>query len=132
MEIVATNGVTSRPPTARAKMFGQSFHFFSALDECDNGSSGCEDYFAPGYLCDDGDLQEIEGITSASDCQALCQNHEECQFFSYWTEEHGHEKGWCYFHTSCNKIADGECHQWDQCYCGPQYPDLDDCSFPEL
>merc|ERR1719290_824243 len=102
------------------------------LDECDSGSSGCDDYFAPGYLCDDGDLQEIEGITSASDCQALCQNHDECNFFSYWTEEHGHEKGWCYFHTSCNKIADGECHQWDQCYCGPQYPDLDDCSFPEL
>merc|ERR1719348_2412830 len=126
------HGKEPRPGPGGPKCHCQSGGNSPDLDECDDGSTGCEDYFAPGYLCDDGDLQEIEGIASASDCQALCQNHEECQFFSYWTEEHEHERGWCYFHTSCNQIADEECHQWGQCYCGPQYPDLDDCTFPQL
>merc|ERR1711892_1633488 len=102
------------------------------LDECDDGSIACAEDFFPGYLCNDGDLQEIEGISSASDCQALCQNHEECQFFSYWQEEGPEHMGFCYFHRSCNELADEECREWDQCYCGPAYPDLDDCSSPEL
>merc|ERR1711909_242023 len=61
------HGKEPRPGPGGPKCHCQSGGNSPDLDECDNGSSGCEDYFAPGYLCDDGDLQEIEGITSASD-----------------------------------------------------------------
>merc|ERR1711892_744406 len=126
------HGIDSPPGPGGPKCHCVSGGNSPDLDECDDGSIACAEDFFPGYLCNDGDLQEIEGISSASDCQALCQNHDECQFFSYWQEEGPEHRGFCYFHRSCNELADEECREWDQCYCGPAYPDLDDCSSPEL
>merc|ERR1711892_949214 len=124
-------GIDGPPGPGGPKCHCQSGSNSPDLDECDDGSIGCADYFSPGYLCDEEDLQEFEGISSASDCQALCQNNNECQFFSYWHEEGPEPRGFCYFHRNCNEIYDEECREWDQCFCGPAYPDMDDCSYPE-
>eukprot|EP00090_Calanus_glacialis_P011805 TRINITY_DN2019_c0_g1_i4.p1 TRINITY_DN2019_c0_g1~~TRINITY_DN2019_c0_g1_i4.p1 ORF type:complete len:301 (-),score=75.65 TRINITY_DN2019_c0_g1_i4:34-810(-) len=110
------------------------------LDECDDGTTtndpSCSDEFYPGWLCAEEEnlIAEIEGIPNPSDCQAVCQNHDDCEFFNYYVE--GHDKGFCQLHSSCSNFVE---HEWcrehegeHQCFAGPKYPDLDDCSYPEL
>ena len=109
-------------------------------DECDDGTTtndpSCSDEFYPGWLCNEEEnlIGEIEGISDPSDCQAICQNHDDCEFFNYYVE--GHDKGFCQLHSSCSNFVE---HEWcrehegeHQCFAGPKYPDLDDCSYPEL
>merc|ERR1711892_810964 len=45
-----------------------------------------------GVICDEPEnlIEHIEHISHASDCQAICQNHPECNFWSHYAEE-GHE-----------------------------------------
>jgi len=145
------------------------------LDECDDGTtddpSTCADDFWPGWLCDEASsevIEHIEHISESSDCQAICQNHPECHYFSHYTEEGGEHWGHCFLHRNCNNFNDHECRQFARpgcppanpllesfysqfenddsfsgeprpgpgpkcnCICGPQYPDMDDCSNPEL
>ena len=46
-----------------------------------------------GLLCDplheENLIIEVTHLQTVSDCQALCQNHAECRFWSHWNEEHG-------------------------------------------
>jgi len=144
------------------------------LDECDDGTgtddpSTCADDFWPGWLCDEDEnlIQHIEHISEPTDCQAICQNHNECEFFSHYVEEGGEHRGHCFLHFNCNKFDDHKCElltrpgcpaanqlmesffsQFKEdgsismdpksgekrchCFCGPKYPDMDDCSYPEL
>merc|ERR1719318_928096 len=101
------------------------------LDECDDGTSTCADEFYPGWLCADEEnlIGEIEGIPNPSDCQAVCQNHDDCEFFNYYVEE---DWGYCQLHSSCSEFTEHEWCQDHTCFAGPKYPDLDDCSYPEL
>jgi len=140
------------------------------LDECDDGTTDdpgfCSDDFYAGWLCDEHEnlIEHIEHISQASDCQAICQNHDECHFFSHYVDE-GHEHiGHCFLHWNCARFNDHECSVLVRpgcppaspqiedlflelptgvsnpklgaprchCVCGPQYPDMDDCSSPEL
>merc|ERR1719154_388910 len=105
------------------------------LDECGSSSSGCEDAFNNWRICEfatheDGNLIEhITHISEPSDCQAICQNHPECGFFSHYLEG-GHEHwGNCLLHYACGDVTDRHCEV--ACISGPQFPDMDDCSGPE-
>ena len=42
-----------------------------------------------GYYCDDDVIATIEHIPTRSDCQAICQNHPECNWWSFWAEGGG-------------------------------------------
>ena len=46
-----------------------------------------------GLLCDplheDNLIIEVTHLQTVSDCQALCQNHPECNFWSHYNEEGG-------------------------------------------
>merc|ERR1711892_1263759 len=58
-----------------------------------------------GAICDEPDnlIEHIEHISHASDCQAICQNHPECNFWSHYAEE-GHEHwGHCLMYTDCGR-----------------------------
>ena len=46
-----------------------------------------------GVVCDDPHnlIEHIEHISHASDCQAICQNHGECNFWSHYRQAEGHE-----------------------------------------
>jgi len=132
------------------------------LDECGAGPLPCLDDFFPGTLCDEENLAHIEGISLASDCQAVCQNHVGCEYFSHYTEEGGEHWGHCFLHAQCNGFNNHECNSGGHCGWGPQsildifthhrvyedpepfpgercnciagpvYPDIDDCSSPEF
>jgi len=107
------------------------------LDECEGDIPGvfpCIDQFYPEVRCGGGHENEIahmEGISMASDCQAICQNHDDCFFFSHFTEEGPEAWGHCFLHRRCDEFDEHEC-EWNNCFSGPQYPDMDDCSYPEL
>ena len=64
-------------------------------------------------MCEEGHEQEIahiEHINSASDCQAICQNHGECGFWSHYRQGEGHDHwGHCYLYYSCDRTTDHEC-----------------------
>jgi len=107
-----------------------------------------------GVLCNaHGNLiEEIEGISSASDCQAVCQNHGECNYWSHYVEEGPEKWGYCQLHYDCSSTTDAECYpegahecqgnthevfgelinaapgDW-KCHCqsGAKTPDLDEC-----
>merc|ERR1719237_1056688 len=61
------------------------------LDECGDYPPTplpCIGDFWPGLRCDEHEnqIEHITHIPSRSDCQAICQNHEGCEFFSHaWT-----------------------------------------------
>merc|ERR1712226_1591999 len=100
------------------------------LDNCDDGEEHlpCEDDFIQGVTCSRGEneIAHITHVTSASDCQAVCQNHPECQFFS-----HSSKHDDCWLHYNCDRYEDHDCKEWeDSCVAGPKYPDMDDCSNP--
>merc|ERR1711997_1410501 len=100
------------------------------LDNCDDGQEHlpCEDDFIQGVTCSRGEneIAHITHVNSASDCQAVCQNHPECQFFSHSSR---HED--CWLHYNCDRYEDHDCKEWeDSCTAGPKYPDMDDCSSP--
>jgi len=100
------------------------------LDNCDDGQEHlpCEDDFIQGVTCSRGEneIAHITHVASASDCQAVCQNHQECQFFSHSSR---HED--CWLHYNCDHYENQDCQEWeDSCTVGPQYPDMDDCSNP--
>jgi len=103
------------------------------LDTCDDGQVHlpCEDDFIEGSLCDKpgNEILHLTNIPTASDCQAICQNHPDCAFFSHTTRH----KGECWLHYNCDVLVNDipECEE-NQCVSGPQYPDMDDCSVPEL
>merc|ERR1719154_109125 len=109
------------------------------LDECDSTTtddpSPCADAFYTGWMCegasheDENVIQHIEHISEPSDCQAICQNHPECGFFSHYIE--GGPEGWghCFLQYSCENFTDHKCEVY--CISGPQYPEMDDCSNPE-
>ena len=59
---------TTTPPTT------------TALARCD---------VTEGFYCDDEVIATIEHIPSRSDCQAICQNHPECNWWSFWAEGGG-------------------------------------------
>merc|ERR1711971_682134 len=42
-------------------------------------------------------ISHIEHINSASDCQAICQNHPECGFWSHYRQGEGHDH-WGHFY----------------------------------
>merc|ERR1711931_299456 len=104
---------------------------FPDLDNCDDGEEHlpCEDDFFYGFTCQKGpenEIVHIEHMNSASDCQAVCQNHVECEFFSHSSRHND-----CWLHYNCDKLEDHECREWeDTCVAGPKYPDIDDCSSP--
>jgi len=103
------------------------------LDSCDDGQvhTPCEDDFITGSLCDkhENEILHVTHIPTASDCQSICQNHPECNFFSHTTRHEGE----CWLHYNCDIHDPHECDEWEnQCVSGPQYPDMDDCSSPEL
>jgi len=113
------------------------------LDDCGDAPPTplpCIGDFWPGLRCDEHEntIEHIEHIPSRSDCQAICQNHEGCEFFSHYLDEHG-EKGDCFLHYQCDNLVEKECDagcfdtgmrpgKHCSCFCGPAYPDLDDCS----
>merc|ERR1711892_102063 len=112
----------------------------------------CMDDFFSGVLCDEDDIGHIEGITDVSDCQAICQNHDGCEFFSHYVEEGPESWGHCWLFAQCRWVYDDECagqfedicNDWPLdvavpfpgrrcgCFSGPSYPDLDDCSASDL
>merc|ERR1712244_44400 len=104
---------------------------FPDLDSCDDGEEHlpCEGDFFYGFTCQKGpenEIVHIEHMNSASDCQAVCQNHVECEFFSHSSRHND-----CWLHYNCDKLEDHECREWeDSCVAGPKYPDIDDCSSP--
>merc|ERR1712066_867538 len=104
---------------------------FPDLDTCDDGQQHlpCEDDFFYGFTCQKGpenEIVHIEHMNSASDCQAVCQNHPECEYFSHSSRHND-----CWLHYNCDKLEDHECREWeDTCVAGPKYPDIDDCSSP--
>ena len=53
-----------------------------------------------GLLCDEHDnlIMEVEHLNTPSDCQAICQNEAECNYWSHWREEHGEH--WCILTSS--------------------------------
>lgn len=102
------------------------------LDECGDQPptpSPCLSDFWPGLKCDEHDntIQHIENIPDVSDCQAICQNHAGCEYFSHFYETGGKHKADCWLHYQCDHLVDRECER-GECFCGPAYPDLDDCS----
>merc|ERR1712130_495884 len=89
-----------------------------------------------GLRCDEHEntIEHIEHISSRSDCQAICQNHEGCEFFSHAMDHEGHN-GECWLHYNCDRLVEHECEDCLMrpghkcgCFCGPKFPDLDDCS----
>ena len=75
-----------------------------------------------GVVCDDPEslIEHIEHISHASDCQAICQNHPECNFCSHYAEEgHGH-LGQCLIYLDCLKTTDHECKDEGAHECPPQ------------
>ena len=106
-------------------------YFFDPIENCDDGTVHlpCEDDFFPGVLCDrrENEIMHLPGLSTASDCQSLCQNHDECMFFSHTTRQEGE----CWLHYQCDHLQDHECWE-DDCVAGPKYPDIDDCSVPEM
>merc|ERR1719318_2390155 len=77
-----------------------------------------------GVVCDDPEslIEHIEHISHASDCQAICQNHPECNFWSHYAEE-GHEHwGQCLIYLDCLKTTDHECKDEGTHECPPQPP----------
>jgi len=93
----------------------------------------CMDSFWPGQRCDDhNNLGHIEHIQSRSDCQAICQSHTGCAFFSHSTNDKG-ERGECWLHATCD-LTDHDCdcrfRNSCNCFAGPAFPDMDDCSQP--
>jgi len=106
---------------------------FPDLDSCDDGQvhTPCEDEFIEGSLCDkaENEILHVTHIPTASDCQSICQNHPECNFFSHTTRHEGE----CWLHYNCDRHDPHECDEWEnQCVSGPQYSDMDDCSSPEF
>ena len=101
------------------------------IDACDDGEVHlpCEDEFWSGVVCDrhENEIIHVTHLPSASDCQSLCQNHDECSFFSH----NSHHEGDCWLHTQSDVLDDKDCHE-DTCVAGPKYPDMDDCSQPEF
>jgi len=80
-----------------------------------------------GQLCDDEVITTIEHIPTRSDCQAICQNHPECNWWSHWVEGGGEHWAECYLQRTCNRPTTHECDHNNQCSYGPPYPDLDNC-----
>merc|ERR1712123_523555 len=75
-----------------------------------------------GAICDEPEnlIEHIEHISHASDCQAICQNHPECNFWSHYAEE-GHEHwGHCLMYTDCGRTTTEECHTAGTHECPPQ------------
>merc|ERR1711936_465986 len=109
------------------------------LDECGDFPPTplpCIGDFWPGLRCDEheNEIEHITHIPSRSDCQAICQNHEGCEFFSHAMDHEGHN-GECWLHYNCDRLIDHECEDClirpgakCGCFCGPKFPDLDDCS----
>jgi len=126
-----------RPPGHKCEC--QSGGPLPDLDECGDYPPTplpCIGDFWPGYRCDEHEntIEHIEHISSRSDCQAICQNHEGCEFFSHAMDHEGHN-GECWLHYNCDYWVDHECEDClirpgpkCGCFCGPKYPDLDDCS----
>jgi len=123
-----------RPGPGGKKCYCQNGANSPDLDECGElppTPIPCIEEFYPGVLCDEEELLEIQGIPTASDCQAVCQNHAGCEYFSQWFEEGPEHQGWCYLFSSCAVWDASECNELvDQCFSGPAYPDMDDCSGP--
>ena len=112
------------------------------------GPGDCSAEFWPGWLCErEGNIiAHLEHINLASDCQAVCQNHPDCSYFSHYTEDGG--KGNCFLHYHCDQVntnlsgpdnctallqvSDKDCAARNdyECLAGPQFPDLDDCTGP--
>merc|ERR1711953_995219 len=80
-----------------------------------------------GQLCDDEVIATIQHIPTRSDCQAVCQNHPECNWWSHWVEGGGEHWAECYLQRTCNRPTTHECDHHNQCSYGPPYPDLDNC-----
>jgi len=109
------------------------------LDECGDAPPTplpCIGDFWPGLRCDEHEnqIEHITHIPSRSDCQAICQNHQGCEFWSHAMDEHG-DNGECWLHYHCDHLVDRECENCFArpghkcgCFCGPKYPDIDDCS----
>merc|ERR1719516_351785 len=60
-----------------------------------------------GQICEGehNQIAHIEHINSASDCQAICQNHPECGFWSHYRQGEGHDHwGHCYIYTQCDHL----------------------------
>lgn len=98
-----------------------------------------------GLLCDphheDNLIIEVTHLQTVSDCQALCQNHPECNFWSHFNEEGGEHWGTCQLHYSCDVTTDHECRDCHamtrpghRCNCmyGTPEPDLDNCDDGEV
>merc|ERR1711971_419247 len=109
------------------------------LDECGDYPPTplpCIGDFWPGLRCDEHEnqIEHITHIPSRSDCQAICQNHDGCEFFSHAMDHEGNN-GECWLHYNCDRLVDHECEDClvrpggkCGCFCGPKFPDLDDCS----
>ena len=70
----------------------------------------CEDDFITGSLCDkhENEILHVTHIPTASDCQSICQNHPECNFFSHTTRhegKHGKMSTRCYNNIGLNAKA---------------------------
>merc|ERR1712110_1322015 len=104
---------TTTPPTTTTRA-----PTTTALAPCD---------VTEGQLCDDEVITTIEHIPTRSDCQAICQNHPECNWWSHWVEGGGEHWAECYLQRTCNRPTTHECDHHNQCAYGPPYPDLDNC-----
>merc|ERR1712142_1126072 len=65
-----------------------------------------------GVVCDDPHnlIEHIEHISHASDCQAICQNHGECNFWSHYRQAEGHAHwGHCLIYYDCTNTVDKDC-----------------------
>merc|ERR1719341_1742718 len=74
-----------------------------------------------GVLCEGhGNLiVEIEGITSASDCQAVCQNHADCNYWGHYVEEGPEQWGYCQLYRDCSTTTNAECYPAGAHECRP-------------
>lgn len=63
----------------------------------------------------DTDFQDMAlGVTSARQCQSLCDANDECQYFTWWSD--GIFKHICMHHASCTRL-DFKCQH---CHAGPR------------
>jgi len=83
--------------------------------------------FFPGYLCHHdpaNQIQHIDHVDSADQCQRYCQTNPECNFFSHYLSAGTHEHiGHCFLLRDCSWLEGDRCTT-SAAHC-PYIPPLD-------
>jgi len=54
-------------------------------------------------------IDHIRFIYTPAECQAICQERSQCQYFSHYLEERGDHIGHCYLHWDCYWLDEAQC-----------------------